>query len=150
MKPATTDDLLKVFWRELDATKDTRAAIDNVRAALLASVGLGDLPPSVSDEDVDAVVQRFANHYDLEPQQITGNDRRKLPSAVRWEVMLYLREAFRLSYPEVGKAVGGRCHKDAYRACAIVRARIAAEPGLRERIWAVGAGEARAALRAVA
>ncbi len=58
---------------------------------------------------VDAVYCAVCAEFDCTRKELMGQSRRKAFTVPRWIVMYLLRKA-RLSYPEVGRRVGGRDH----------------------------------------
>lgn len=137
-------DLEAIFVRTWGQTKDLRATLRAVRLAIQGDRIHREILPRSERREIQTasivpiLLRRFAAANDVTVRQIVGRYRRKTPSRVRWECMWTAYDVGKLSYSEVGEKFGGRSHSEAMRAVRIVRGRIAQEPGLAERLRAIG------------
>jgi hypothetical protein len=83
----------------------------------------------VSDYEnvVATVVSLVAKEYDLEPEALLSSLREKGPSEARQVACLLLRKTTVMSYPELGRAMGGRDHTTIISAVKTAEKRIATD-----------------------
>lgn len=65
------------------------------------------------DLTVSKIIKSVADFYDVKPDEITGKARQKKIVKPRQIVIYFLRQELNLSFPEIGKALGGRDHSTA-------------------------------------
>ncbi|MCA1899547.1 MAG: chromosomal replication initiator protein DnaA [Chloroflexi bacterium] len=76
----------------------------------LVEVALSDLLPPRGDVAPEKVVDLVARKYNLTAERLLGRDRTKEVAFPRQIAMYLLREEFKISYPQIGEALGGRDH----------------------------------------
>jgi chromosomal replication initiator protein len=76
----------------------------------LVEVALADLLPSRSDLEPDKIVTQVAEYYKLSIEKLLGRDRTKEVAHPRQIAMYLLREEAKISFPQIGEALGGRDH----------------------------------------
>jgi chromosomal replication initiator protein len=76
----------------------------------LVEVALSDLLPSHSDLAPDRIVSQVAEYYKLSIEKLLGRDRTKEVAHPRQIAMYLLREEAKISFPQIGEALGGRDH----------------------------------------
>lgn len=67
------------------------------------------------------VVDKVARYFDIEENSIYEKTRRKEVVKPRQIIMYILREDYKVSYPEIGKKLGGRDHTTVIHSCEKVR-----------------------------
>jgi chromosomal replication initiator protein len=67
--------------------------------------------------DVDAIMRATARHFSLKVSDLKGNRRHKHVTTARMIAMYLVRKHNETSYPELGRAFGGRDHSTAINAC---------------------------------
>ncbi len=76
----------------------------------LVEVALADLLPSRSDLEPEKIVTQVADYYKLSIEKLLGRDRTKEVAHPRQIAMYLLREEAKISFPQIGEALGGRDH----------------------------------------
>jgi chromosomal replication initiator protein len=76
----------------------------------LVEVALADLLPSRSDLEPGKIVTQVADYYKLSIEKLLGRDRTKEVAHPRQIAMYLLREEAKISFPQIGEALGGRDH----------------------------------------
>jgi chromosomal replication initiator protein len=76
----------------------------------LVEVALSDLLPSHSDLAPERIVSQVAEYYKLSIEKLLGRDRTKEVAHPRQIAMYLLREEAKISFPQIGEALGGRDH----------------------------------------
>jgi chromosomal replication initiator protein len=76
----------------------------------LVEVALADLLPSRSDLEPAHVVDLVARKFNLTAEKLLGRDRTKDVAYPRQIAMYLLREEAKISFPQIGEALGGRDH----------------------------------------
>ncbi|MBK8418876.1 chromosomal replication initiator protein DnaA [Candidatus Villigracilis saccharophilus] len=76
----------------------------------LVEVALSDLLPSRSDLEPEKIVNQVADYYKLSIEKLLGRDRTKEVAHPRQIAMYLLREEAKISFPQIGEALGGRDH----------------------------------------
>ncbi|MBK7453371.1 MAG: chromosomal replication initiator protein DnaA [Anaerolineales bacterium] len=76
----------------------------------LVEVALSDLLPSRSDLEPEKIVTQVADYYKLSIEKLLGRDRTKEVAHPRQIAMYLLREEAKISFPQIGEALGGRDH----------------------------------------
>jgi chromosomal replication initiator protein len=76
----------------------------------LVEVALSDLLPARGDVEPGQVVDLVARKFNLTAEKLLGRDRTKEVAFPRQIAMYLLREEFKISYPQIGEALGGRDH----------------------------------------
>ncbi len=76
----------------------------------LVEVALADLLPARGDVEPAQVVDLVARKFNLTADKLLGRDRTKEVAFPRQIAMYLLREEFKISYPQIGEALGGRDH----------------------------------------
>jgi chromosomal replication initiator protein len=76
----------------------------------LVEVALSDLLPSHSDLEPEKIVTQVAEYYKLSIEKLLGRDRTKDVAHPRQIAMYLLREEAKISFPQIGEALGGRDH----------------------------------------
>ncbi len=76
----------------------------------LVEVALADLLPSRSDLEPGKIVIQVADYYKLSIEKLLGRDRTKEVAHPRQIAMYLLREEAKISFPQIGEALGGRDH----------------------------------------
>jgi chromosomal replication initiator protein len=65
----------------------------------------------------DAIVAATAEHFGLAPTTLLGSGREKMVSLARAVAMYLARQHTGMSYPEIGRAIGGKNHSTVIAAC---------------------------------
>lgn len=86
---------------------------------------------------IDDVVQKIAKYYDIEHTSIYEKTRRKEVVKPRQIIMYILREDFAISYPAIGKKLGGRDHTTVIHSCEKIKGELESKPDLEEEITQV-------------
>ena len=73
---------------------------------------------------VERIVTTVAEHFSLQPAEILGAGREKTVAAARALSMYLARQHSGMSFPEIGRAVGGKNHSTVIAACQRVEAMI--------------------------
>jgi chromosomal replication initiator protein len=76
----------------------------------LVEVALSDLLPSSRDLEPDKILSQVAEYYKLSIEKLLGRDRTKDVAHPRQVAMYLLREEAKISFPQIGEALGGRDH----------------------------------------
>lgn len=89
------------------------------------SVGIAELKNLIRNNikpkrsiNIDEIVRSIAKFYNTEPEIIYDKTRRKEVVKTRQIIMYILREDFNISYPMIGKKLGGRDHTTVIHSCA--------------------------------
>lgn len=80
------------------------------------------------------IVDKIARYYDIEENNIYEKTRRKEVVKPRQIIMFILREDYQVSYPEIGKKLGGRDHTTVIHSCEKVRKDLKSNSELEEEI----------------
>lgn len=83
---------------------------------------------------VDEIVKIVAGYYNTEPELIYDKTRKKEIVYVRQIIMYILREFFNISYPGIGKEIGGRDHTTVMHSCEKVKEEMKETPNLVQEI----------------
>jgi chromosomal replication initiator protein len=67
--------------------------------------------------DVDAVMRATSHHFSVKIPDLKGNRRHRHVTTARMIAMYLVRKHNETSYPELGRAFGGRDHSTAINAC---------------------------------
>ncbi len=65
------------------------------------------------DLTVSKIIKSVGDFYDVKPEEIVGKARQKKVVKPRQIVIYFLRQELNLSFPEIGKSLGGRDHSTA-------------------------------------
>jgi chromosomal replication initiator protein len=76
----------------------------------LVEVALSDLLPARGDLEPEKIVNHVAEYYKLSIEKLLGRDRTKDVAHPRQIAMYLLREEAKISFPQIGEALGGRDH----------------------------------------
>jgi chromosomal replication initiator protein len=83
------------------------------------------------------VVEKVARYYDIDQASIYEKTRRKEVVKPRQIIMYILREDFQVSYPAIGKKMGGRDHTTVIHSCEKIKAELKHDGVLEEEITQV-------------
>lgn len=97
----------------------------------------GILPEAPSAPTVDAIIQTVASFYGLKIAEIKGTRRLKQIVRPRHVAMFLTRKLTDLSFPEIGRAFGGRDHATVQHACKKIRGLLIKDADLRNAIETV-------------
>jgi len=86
---------------------------------------------------VTDVVEKVARFFDIEPASIYEKTRRKEVVKPRQIIMYILREDFQVSYPAIGKKLGGRDHTTVIHSCEKIKREVKVDSDLEEEITQV-------------
>jgi chromosomal replication initiator protein len=86
---------------------------------------------------VGDVVDKVARFFDIEPSNIYEKTRRKEVVKPRQIIMYILREDFQVSYPAIGKKLGGRDHTTVIHSCEKIKNDLKTDSELEEEITQV-------------
>lgn len=108
---------------------------DAAGAHVLASIReRSSMPGPVA---VEKIIAATAEHFSLTPEAITGQNREKIISVARAAAMHLARRHTGMSFPEIGRAFGGKNHSTVIAACQRIEGLIAASHVL---FWNTPAG----------
>jgi len=100
--------------RELEGALNRIIAFADLSGSVLTpslvEVALADLLPSRSDLEPAHVVDLVARKFNLTAEKLLGRDRTKEVAYPRQIAMYLLREEAKISFPQIGEALGGRDH----------------------------------------
>jgi len=100
--------------RELEGALNRIIAFADLSGSVLTpslvEVALSDLLPSRSDLEPAHVVDLVARKFNLTAEKLLGRDRTKEVAYPRQIAMYLLREEAKISFPQIGEALGGRDH----------------------------------------
>jgi chromosomal replication initiator protein len=100
--------------RELEGALNRIIAFADLSGSVLSpslvEVALSDLLPPRGDVAPEQVVDLVARKFNLTAEKLLGRDRTKEVAFPRQIAMYLLREEFKISYPQIGEALGGRDH----------------------------------------
>jgi chromosomal replication initiator protein len=100
--------------RELEGALNRIIAFADLSGSILTpslvEVALSDLLPSRSDLEPEKIVTQVAEYYKLSIEKLLGRDRTKDVAHPRQVAMYLLREEAKISFPQIGEALGGRDH----------------------------------------
>lgn len=99
----------------------------------LAKTVLKDVLPSRSRLTCDTILKATATHFDVKIQDLKSSKRARAIALPRQVAMYLCRKLTSASYPEIGRALGGRDHTTAINAFKRVSERLA-EPELRRHV----------------
>jgi len=83
------------------------------------------------------VVEKVARYYDIDHNSIYEKTRRKEVVKPRQIIMYILREDFQISYPAIGKKMGGRDHTTVIHSCEKIKNELKTDTELEEEITQV-------------
>lgn len=83
------------------------------------------------------VVEKISSYYDIEHTSIYEKTRRKEVVKPRQIIMYILREDFQISYPAIGKKLGGRDHTTVIHSCEKIKSELKSNSELEEEITQV-------------
>jgi len=83
------------------------------------------------------VVEKVARYYDIDHNSIYEKTRRKEVVKPRQIIMYILREDFQISYPAIGKKMGGRDHTTVIHSCEKIKNELKTDNELEEEITQV-------------
>jgi len=83
---------------------------------------------------VSDVVDKVARYFDIDQASIYEKTRRKEIVRPRQIIMYILREDFQISYPSIGKKLGGRDHTTVIHSCEKIRTELKSSSELEEEI----------------
>ncbi len=83
---------------------------------------------------VEEIVKIVSGYYNIEPELIYDKTRKKEIVYVRQIIMYMLREFFNISFPGIGKEIGGRDHTTVMHSCEKVREEMKENPNLVQEI----------------
>jgi len=83
------------------------------------------------------VVDKVARYYDIDQASIYEKTRRKEVVKPRQIIMYILREDFQVSYPAIGKKLGGRDHTTVIHSCEKIKNELKTNTELEEEITQV-------------
>jgi chromosomal replication initiator protein len=86
---------------------------------------------------VDGVIRVVANYYNLKPTDIKSPRRHKSLAAPRAVAMYLARQHTKDSYPDLGRAFGGKHHTTVISAVEKIAARLRDDAALRSEIHAI-------------
>ena len=100
--------------RELEGALNRIIAFADLSGSVLTpslvEVALSDLLPSRSDLEPAQIVTMLRVSYNLTTEKLLGRDRTKDVAYPRQIAMYLLREEAKISFPQIGEALGGRDH----------------------------------------
>lgn len=79
---------------------------------------------------VEEIVKIIAGYYNIDPQLIIEKTRKKEVVYIRQVTMYLLREYFNLSFPGIGKEIGGRDHTTVMHSCEKIKEKKESDPNL--------------------
>jgi chromosomal replication initiator protein len=83
---------------------------------------------------IDAVVKTIADFYNIKPESIYEKTRRKEIVRSRQITMYILREDFNISFPLIGRKLGGRDHTTVIHSCTKVKNEMEKDPNLAQEV----------------
>ena len=83
---------------------------------------------------MDEIIKIVAGFYSIEPEKIYDKTRKKEIVYVRQIAMYILREYFNISYPAIGREVGGRDHTTVIHSYERVKENLVKDPNLVQEI----------------
>lgn len=86
---------------------------------------------------ISDVVEKVSRYYDIDQASIYEKTRRKEVVRPRQIIMYILREDFQVSYPAIGKKLGGRDHTTVIHSCEKIKAELRGNSELEEEITQV-------------
>lgn len=86
---------------------------------------------------ISDVVEKVARYFDIDPASIYEKTRRKEVVKPRQIIMYILREDFQVSYPAIGKKLGGRDHTTVIHSCEKIKGELKRDTDLEEEITQV-------------
>lgn len=86
---------------------------------------------------INDVVEKVARYYDIDQTSIYEKTRRKEIVKPRQIIMYILREDFQISYPAIGKKLGGRDHTTVIHSCEKIKNELKGNDELEEEITQV-------------
>lgn len=100
---------------------------------------LGPLGATGGLADLDAILRATAQHYGVRVPDLKGDRRQRQVTVARMVATYLARKHLQLSYPELGRAFGGRDHSTAHNACKRVQDWLAADERVAEAVAAIEA-----------
>ena len=100
----------------------------------LAKSVLRDVLPGKGQLTPDAVIRAVCRHFDIKPSDLKGSSRARAIAHPRQIAMYLCRKHTGSSYPEIGKAFGGKDHTTALNAFNRIRDRLEEEHDLRRKV----------------
>jgi chromosomal replication initiator protein len=86
---------------------------------------------------ISDVVDKVSRYFDVDPASIYEKTRRKEVVKPRQIIMYILREDFQVSYPAIGKKLGGRDHTTVIHSCEKIKGELKRDSELEEEITQV-------------
>ena len=100
---------------------------------------LGPLGATGGLADLDAILRATAQHYGVRVPDLKGDRRQRQVTVARMVATYLARKHLQLSYPELGRAFGGRDHSTAHNACKRVQDWLAEDERIAEAVAAIEA-----------
>lgn len=100
---------------------------------------LGPLGTTGGLADLDAILRATAQHYGVRVPDLKGDRRQRQVTVARMVATYLARKHLQLSYPELGRAFGGRDHSTAHNACKRVQDWLAEDERVAEAVAAIEA-----------
>ncbi len=111
------------------------ASLTNQPVSLeLAKSVLKDVMPGTSTLTCDGIVKAVAKHFDIKVADLKGSKRARAIAIPRQISMYLCRTHTQASYPEIGKALGGKDHTTALNAFNRITERLKSENDLRKHV----------------
>lgn len=103
----------------------------------LVEIALADLTPSRGDIKPEIVINATASRFDLTIDALLGRDRTKEVARARQIAMYLLREEGKMSFPQIGDALGGRDHSTVMSAYEKIKEQILTDRKLEQDIVSI-------------
>ncbi len=103
----------------------------------LARAVLGPLGATGGLADLDAILRATAEHYGLRVPDLKGSGRQRHITTARMVATYLARKHLHLSFPELGRAFGGRDHSTAHHACQRVQDWLGLDPQVAQAVAAI-------------
>ncbi len=103
----------------------------------LVEIALADLTPSRGDIKPEVVIKATASRFDLTIDALLGRDRTKEVARARQIAMYLLREEGKMSFPQIGDALGGRDHSTVMSAYEKIKEQILTDRKLEQDIVSI-------------
>ncbi|MCD8495145.1 MAG: hypothetical protein LRY46_03555 [Candidatus Pacebacteria bacterium] len=108
--------------------KNTDLSLEDVKKLIKNNVS------SKKNISVEHIVKVVTDFYNIEAQSIYDKTRRKEIVHSRQVIMYLMREDFNISFPAIGRKLGGRDHTTVIHSHARIRDDIAKEPHIAQEI----------------
>lgn len=103
----------------------------------LVEIALADIHPSRGDIKPESVLEAVSQVLDVTTQTLVGRDRTKDVARSRQIAMYLLREEAKISFPQIGDALGGRDHSTVISAYEKIKEQILSDKKLEQDIAAI-------------